>query len=135
MKLLEPITAWHSEITAIRRDLHAHPELAYEEVRTADTVAELLTQWGIPIHRGLGVTGVVGTIEGRSTQGKRVGLRADMDALPMQEHNEFPHASTYPGKMHACGHDGHTAMLLAAAKHLAEHRDFEIGRASCRERV
>lgn len=125
MKLLEPITAWHSEITAIRRDLHAHPELAYEEVRTADTVAELLTQWGIPIHRGLGVTGVVGTIEGRSTQGKRVGLRADMDALPMQEHNEFPHASTYPGKMHACGHDGHTAMLLAAAKHLAEHRDFD----------
>lgn len=125
MKLLEPITAWHDEITAIRRDLHAHPELAYQEVRTADKVAALLSEWNIPIHRGLGITGVVGIIEGKADNGKRVGLRADMDALPMQENNNFAHASRYDGKMHACGHDGHTAMLLAAAKHLAQNRDFE----------
>lgn len=125
MKLLEPMIEWHQEITSIRRDLHAYPELAYEEVRTADKVAELLTQWDIPIHRGLGITGVVGTIEGKTTNGKRIGLRADMDALPMQELNTFAHASQNDGKMHACGHDGHTAMLLAAAKYLAQHRDFE----------
>ncbi len=125
MKLLEPIIAWHDEITTIRRDLHAHPELAYQEVRTADKVAELLESWGISLHRGLGITGVVGIIEGKSDNGKRVGLRADMDALPMQELNDFPHASRHEGKMHACGHDGHTAMLLAASKYLAETRDFE----------
>jgi amidohydrolase len=111
-------------IQAIRRDLHAHPELCFEEVRTADVVARQLAAWGIPVHRGLGTTGVVGVIEGRP--GKRaVALRADMDALPMSEHNTFAHASRHPGRMHACGHDGHTAMLLAAAQHLAENRDFE----------
>ena len=125
MKLIEPLVAWKDEITAIRRDIHAHPELAYEEVRTADVVANNLESWGIPVHRGLGVTGVVGTIKGRTDNGKAVGLRADMDALPMQETNTFDHASQHAGKMHACGHDGHTAMLLAAARYLAESRDFD----------
>ena len=112
------------EIRAIRRDIHAHPELSFEEVRTADLVAAKLTEWGIPIHRGLGKTGVVGVI--KAGQGANViGLRADMDALPMQELNRFAHASQYPGKMHGCGHDGHTAMLLAAARYLAEHRHFD----------
>ncbi len=119
------IQEWTADITAIRRDIHAHPELAYEEVRTADVVAKQLTSWGIPIHRGLGVTGVVGTIQGTGRPGKALGLRADMDALPMDELNTFPHASTHLGKMHACGHDGHTAMLLGAARYLASHRDFD----------
>ena len=125
MKLAEPIVEWKSEITAIRRDIHAHPELAYEEVRTADIVAERLESWGIPTHRGLGVTGVVGTIHGKTQNGRALGLRADMDALPMQEANTFAHASQNPGKMHACGHDGHTAMLLGAARYLSQHRDFD----------
>lgn len=125
MKLADAIVGWKPEITAIRRDIHAHPELAYEEVRTADVVAEKLESWNIPIHRGLGITGVVGTIHGKTRNGKAIGLRADMDALPMQEANTFEHASQNPGKMHACGHDGHTAMLLAAARYLAEHRDFD----------
>ncbi|MEH6437166.1 M20 aminoacylase family protein [Massilia sp. DD77] len=124
MKLVEPILAFQTELQAIRRDLHAHPELCYEEVRTADMVAERLTAWGIPIVRGLGLTGVVGIIKG-GTSGRAIGLRADMDALPMQELNRFPHASTNPGKMHACGHDGHTAMLLGAARYLAQHRNFD----------
>ncbi|TAL84911.1 MAG: amidohydrolase [Candidimonas sp.] len=125
MKLVEPIVAWQSEISAIRRDIHAHPELAYEEVRTADIVAQKLESWGIPVHRGMGITGVVGTIHGKTQNGHAIGLRADMDALPMQELNTFDHASKNEGKMHACGHDGHTAMLLAAARYLAEHRDFD----------
>ncbi|MFW7343138.1 M20 aminoacylase family protein [Pollutimonas sp. H1-120] len=124
MKLAEPIVGWKSEIAAIRRDIHAHPELAYEEVRTADLVAGKLESWGIPVHRGLGVTGVVGIIKGKTESGRALGLRADMDALPMQEANTFSHASKHPGKMHACGHDGHTAMLLGAARYLSEHRDF-----------
>src|SRR5690606_37637854 len=124
MKLAEPIVGWQSEIAAIRRDIHAHPELAYEEVRTADLVAGKLESWGIPVHRGLGVTGVVGTIKGNADSKRALGLRADMDALPMQEANTFDHASKHPGKMHACGHDGHTAMLLGAARYLAGHRDF-----------
>ncbi|HRL20673.1 MAG TPA: M20 aminoacylase family protein [Alcaligenes sp.] len=124
MKLLEPISAWSHEIAAIRRDLHAHPELAFEETRTADQVAHWLKQWGIPVHRGLGITGVVGIVRGTGGDGPSVGLRADMDALPMQELNEFDHKSRHDGKMHACGHDGHTAMLLGAARYLAEHRDF-----------
>ena len=124
MKLFEPISAWSHEITAIRRDLHAYPELAFEETRTADQVASWLEKWGIPIHRGLGVTGVVGILKGTGGEGPAVGLRADMDALPMQELNEFEHKSRHEGKMHACGHDGHTAMLLGAARYLAEHRDF-----------
>ncbi|TCT09410.1 M20 aminoacylase family protein [Paralcaligenes ureilyticus] len=125
MNLVEPIVAWQSEISAIRRDIHAHPELAYEEVRTADVVAQKLESWGIPIHRGMGITGVVGTIHGKTQNGRAIGLRADMDALPMQELNTFDHASKNKGKMHACGHDGHTAMLLAAARYLAGHRNFD----------
>ncbi len=124
MKLIEPLVNFQTELTGIRRDLHAHPELCYEEVRTADVVAAKLTEWGIPIVRGLGVTGVVGIIKNGSS-GKSIGLRADMDALPMQEINTFAHASQNQGKMHACGHDGHTAMLLGAAHHLATHRNFD----------
>ncbi len=125
MKLIEPIVGWQAEMTAIRRDIHAHPELAYEEIRTADLVAERLESWGIPVHRGLGVTGVVGTIHGKTQNGRAVGLRADMDALPMQEANTFPHASKHQGIMHGCGHDGHTAMLLCAARYLAKERNFD----------
>ncbi len=124
MKLVEPIIAFQSELQTIRRDLHAHPELCYEEQRTADVVAARLTEWGIPIVRGLGITGVVGIIK-NGTSPRAIGLRADMDALPMQELNQFDHASRHDGKMHACGHDGHTAMLLGAAHHLATHRDFD----------
>lgn len=124
MKLIEPIVAAAAEMAAIRRDLHAHPELCFEEVRTADVVAAKLTEWGIPIHRGLGTTGVVGIVKA-GTSGRAIGLRADMDALPMQEFNTFAHTSQHQGKMHACGHDGHTAMLLAAAKHFATHRNFD----------
>ena len=126
MKLIDDISAQAAFLQSVRRDIHAHPELAFEETRTSDLVAKLLTDWGIPIHRGLGKTGVVGTIVGQRGKGTRsIGLRADMDALPMGEHNTFEHASQHPGKMHACGHDGHTTMLLGAAQHLAQHRDFE----------
>ncbi|AXA93029.1 M20 aminoacylase family protein [Massilia sp. YMA4] len=124
MKLVEPIIAFQSELQQIRRDLHAHPELCYEEVRTSDAVAAKLAEWGIPVVRGLGLTGVVGIIKNGSSN-RAIGLRADMDALPMQEVNTFAHASRHPGKMHACGHDGHTAMLLGAAYHLARQRDFD----------
>ena len=124
MTTLPPLTDWQDEFIAIRRDLHQHPELGYEEFRTADKVAELLQSWDIPIHRGLGETGVVGILQGKQGPGKSIGLRADMDALPMPEQNEFPHKSRHEGKMHACGHDGHTTMLLAAAKYLASHNDF-----------
>ena len=124
MQIIEPILADAAAIAAIRRDIHAHPELCFEEQRTADVIAKALTDWGIPIHRGLGKTGVVGIVKNGSSP-RAVGLRADIDALPMTEHNHFPHRSRHLGKMHACGHDGHTAMLLAAAQHLAKHRDFD----------
>ncbi len=124
MQLIEPILADVAAIQAIRRDIHAHPELCFQEERTADVIAKALTDWGIPVHRGLGKTGVVGIVQNGSSS-RAVGLRADIDALPMTEHNTFAHASQHPGKMHACGHDGHTAMLLAAAKHLAKHRNFD----------
>ncbi|MBA3623220.1 MAG: amidohydrolase [Methylibium sp.] len=124
MQLIESILAASSEVAAIRRDLHAHPELCFEEQRTSDVIARALADWGIPVHRGLGKTGVVGIVK-NGTSERAVGLRADMDALPVTEHNRFAHASKHPGKMHACGHDGHTAMLLAAAKHFARHRDFD----------
>lgn len=124
MKLIDPIVEFHSELQAIRRNIHAHPELCYEEQRTADIVAQKLTDWGIPVLRGMGVTGVVGVIK-RGTGTAAIGLRADMDALPMQEFNTFPHASRHDGKMHACGHDGHTAMLLGAAHHLAKCGNFD----------
>jgi amidohydrolase len=124
MNLLDSVITQAAAITAIRRDIHAHPELCFEENRTADVVAGRLTEWGIPIHRGLGKTGVVGIIK-NGTSPRAVGLRADMDALPMQEFNTFGHASKHAGKMHACGHDGHVAMLLAAAQHLAKNRNFD----------
>ena len=120
-------------IVAIRRDIHAHPELCFEEVRTAEVVARTLEGWGVEVHRGLGRTGVVGTIRGTAPggSGRAIGLRADMDALPMTEHNTFAHASRFPGRMHACGHDGHVAMLLAAARELAAARDTFAGTVHC----
>jgi len=123
---IEPkIRAFHDEMTAWRRDFHAHPELGYEEHRTSDIVAAKLAEWGLEVHRGLAGTGVVATLEGRAGPGNRaLGLRADMDALPMDEISGVPHASTAPGRMHACGHDGHTTMLLAAARYLSETRNF-----------
>ena len=124
MNVLDSILTQASSITAVRRDIHAHPELCFEENRTADVVARKLTEWGIEIDRGMGTTGVVGIIKS-GTSSKAIGLRADMDALPIQEKNTFEHASKHVGKMHACGHDGHTAMLLAAAQHLAKNRNFD----------
>ncbi|MBK9244557.1 MAG: amidohydrolase [Burkholderiales bacterium] len=124
MNLIDRIVQFRAEIQAIRRDIHAHPELAYDEHRTGGKVAGLLAGWGIEVHRGLGGTGVVGVL--RNGAGRRsIGLRADMDALPIAEANAFDHASKHAGRMHACGHDGHTAMLLAAAKYLAETRPFD----------
>ena len=124
MKIIESIAAQAAAIAATRRDIHAHPELCFEEVRTAELVAKQLGDWGIEVHRGLGKTGVVGIVRNGSSK-RAIGLRADMDALPMQEFNSFAHRSTQSGKMHACGHDGHVAMLLAAAPHLATRRDFD----------
>lgn len=124
MNIIPEIAARHAEHRRWRHEIHAQPELAYEEHQTADLVVRELTAAGIPFERGLGRTGVVATIEGRAP-GKRIGLRADMDALPLQEMNDFAHRSQRAGVMHACGHDGHTVMLLAAAEHLARHRDFD----------
>jgi amidohydrolase len=113
-----------AELTAIRRDIHRHPETAFEEQRTAQIVADKLQSWGIEVHRGLATTGVVGTLKGKRPGQKTIGLRADMDALHLQEKNDFDYASVHANKMHACGHDGHTTMLLGAAKHLAAAPDF-----------
>ena len=124
MKLIDELVTASPAIAAIRRDIHAHPELCFEERRTADVVAAQLTQWGIPVHQGMGTTGVVGIVRAGTSE-RAIALRADMDALPMQEFNTFAHASQHPGKMHACGHDGHTAMLLAAAQHFSSHRNFD----------
>ena len=124
MKVIDSIVEQSPVISAIRHDIHAHPELSFEEHRTASVVAGKLTEWGIPVHRGLAGTGVVGIIR-HGGSSRAVGLRADMDALPLQEKNTFAHVSRHAGKMHACGHDGHTAMLLAAAQHLARHRHFD----------
>jgi hippurate hydrolase len=124
MRMIESILADAAAIATLRRDIHAHPELCFAENRTSDLIARTLEGWGIPVHRGLGKTGVVG-IASNGNSGRAVGLRADIDALPMTEHNRFAHASRHTGKMHACGHDGHTAMLLAAARHLASHRNFD----------
>ena len=124
MYLLESIAIAHDELTRWRRDIHAHPELGFEESRTAAIVAEKLRQFGCEVHTGIGRTGVVGVL--RSGRGSRtIGLRADMDALPIHEANNFEHRSTHAGKMHACGHDGHTTMLLAAARYLGETRRFD----------
>ena len=124
MQLIDPIVKFQHEIQQIRRDIHAHPELCYEEHRTSEVVAHQLQQWGIPVVRGLGGTGVVGIIK-NGTSERAIGLRADMDALPMQEINSFAHTSQHAGKMHACGHDGHTAMLLGAAHYLSQYKDFD----------
>ncbi|CAG2151117.1 Hippurate hydrolase [Cupriavidus numazuensis] len=122
-ELRQSIQALSPEFVEIRRKIHAHPELAFEERQTSDLVAESLAAWGYEVHRGLGTTGVVGTL--RKGQGTRtLGIRADMDALPIQEKTGLDYASTIPGKMHACGHDGHTAILLCAARHLAQSVDF-----------
>ena len=127
MKLIDSILTQAADMARLRRDLHAHPELCFQEVRTADLVAAQLAEWGMATHRGMGTTGVVGIVHGRDggACGRAIGLRADMDALPMTELNTFAHASQHAGKMHACGHDGHTAMLLAAARHLAQNRHFD----------
>jgi hippurate hydrolase len=122
---VERIRQFHSELKALRRDLHAHPELAFQESRTATLVAERLRGWGIEVHTGLARTGVVGVIPGRKQGARAIGLRADMDCLPIQETNAFEHRSRHEGRMHACGHDGHTAMLLGAARYLAETRAFD----------
>ena len=122
MRIIPEIRAFEADLVAWRRDLHAHPELAYREHRTAGLVAERLQDWGIDVDRGLADTGVVGTLS--RGVGPTIGLRADMDALPMEETNTFAHRSQHPGQMHACGHDGHTTMLLGAARYLAENGDF-----------
>ncbi|QIE54881.1 amidohydrolase [Pikeienuella piscinae] len=127
MPAIERIEGYKDELIAIRRDLHEHPELGFEEVRTAGIVAEKLKSWGVEVTTGIGGTGVVGVIEG-ARPGRTIGLRADMDALPIDEQTNLPWASKTPGVMHACGHDSHTTMLLGAARYLAETRDF-AGRA------
>lgn len=124
MNTIDRIREYADELTALRRDLHAHPEIGFEEVRTSGIVAEQLEKFGIEVHRGLGRTGVVGVLQGRPGS-RRIGLRADMDALPITEETNLPYRSTVPGKMHACGHDGHTTMLIGAARYLAETRDFD----------
>ncbi len=127
MPVINRVAEFHEEITAWRRDFHANPELLYDVHRTAGKVEEMLNSFGVDeVVTGLGRTGVVGLIKGNKTgSGKVIGLRADMDALPIHERSGKPHASTVEGKMHACGHDGHTAMLLGAAKYLAETRNFD----------
>lgn len=122
--IIPEIQQQFAEIQTIRRDIHAHPELSYSEQRTSNLIANKLTEWGIPIQRNLGKTGIVGILSA-GTSNRAIGLRADMDALPIAELNTFTHRSEFPGKMHACGHDGHTAMLLAAAQYLSNHRHFD----------
>jgi hippurate hydrolase len=122
---LERISGFKDELAAWRQDLHAHPELGFEEERTSAIVAEKLASWGIEVHRGVGKTGVVGVLRGKGGNYRRIGLRADMDALPIEETTGLPFRSQNPGRMHACGHDGHTTMLLGAARYLAETRGFD----------
>ena len=124
MDVLDRIRGFADRLTEIRRDIHAHPEIGFEETRTAGLVARELESYGVEVHTGLGKTGVVGVVKGKGGDGKRIGLRADMDALPMDELTNLPWSSRNPGKFHGCGHDGHTTMLLGAARYLAETRDF-----------
>ena len=125
MPTIDRIESFADELTAIRRDLHAHPEIGFEEVRTSGIVAEKLAQWGVEVHRGIGGTGVVGVLKGKGNGGKRIGLRADMDALPMEENTNLKWRSTIPGRFHGCGHDGYTTILLGTARYLAETRNFD----------
>lgn len=125
MPIINSIAAMKDEMTEWRQDIHRHPELGFEEFRTSNLVAEKLEAWGVEVHRGIGQTGVVGVLKGSGESNKSIGLRADMDALPMQEENDFAHKSVHDGKFHGCGHDGHTTMLLGAAKYLAETRNFD----------
>src|SRR5580765_2768678 len=125
MPTIDRIDGFADELTAIRRDLHAHPEIGFEEVRTSGIVAEKLKGWGIEVHRGLGGTGVVGVLKGKGSGSRRIGLRADMDALPMEENTNLKWRSTIPGRFHGCGHDGHTTILLGTARYLAETRNFD----------
>ncbi len=127
MPVLPEILDYADDLTAIRRDFHMHPEIGFQEHRTSARVAELLESWGVTVTRGVGGTGVVGVLDG-ARPGRTIGLRADMDALPMAEETNLPFASRNPGVFHGCGHDGHTTMLLGAARYLAAHRDF-AGRA------
>src|SRR5271170_1526904 len=125
MPIVNRVADLHGEITAWRRDIHAHPELRYDVHRTAGSVADKLRSFGCDeVVPGIGRTGVVGVIRGNKPGNKVIGMRADMDALPLQEETGLPYKSTVAGKMHACGHDGHTTMLLGAAKYLAETRNF-----------
>lgn len=124
--IIESIALFHDELSALRQDIHAHPELGFQEKRTSDLVAQSLTALGYEVHRGIGGTGLVGVLEGRrNTSGRCIGLRADMDALPILEQGQHSYASTNQGVMHACGHDGHTTVLLGAARYLAETRNFD----------
>ena len=124
MAIIERIRSEHDRLTALRRDIHAHPELGFAEERTSALVAESLAACGCEVHRGIGKTGVVGSLTSGSSP-RAIGLRADMDALPIEEANPVPYRSRHPGRMHACGHDGHTTMLLGAARYLAETRRFD----------
>ncbi|MDO8301591.1 M20 aminoacylase family protein [Lacisediminimonas sp.] len=124
MEIIQAIQEFADDLQGIRRHLHRHPELCFEEHRTSELIADYLTQWDIPVVRGLAGTGLVGVIR-NGNSGKAIGLRADMDALPVQELNQFEHTSVNAGKMHACGHDGHMAMLLGAAHYLARHKNFD----------
>src|SRR6201999_1553817 len=125
MPPIDRIEAFAGELTAIRRDLHAHPEIGFEEVRTSGIVAEKLAQWGVEVHRGLGGTGVVGVLKGKGSGTRSIGLRADRAALPMEENTNLRWRSTIPGRFHGCGHDGHTTILLGTARYLAETRNFD----------
>ena len=125
MTVINSIADRADEHRGWRYQLHMHPEISYEEEWTSDFIAARLAEFGIEVHRGMGKTGVVGVLHGRGAGTRAIGLRADIDALPMQELNDFAHASRNPGRMHACGHDGHTTMLLGAAQYLAETRNFD----------
>ncbi|WP_458757539.1 M20 aminoacylase family protein [Afipia sp. TerB] len=125
MPNIDLIDSYADQLTAIRRDLHAHPEIGFEEHRTSGIVADYLQTWGIEVHRGIGSTGVVGVLKGNGSGSRRIGLRADMDALPMEEKTNLGWRSTIPNRFHGCGHDGHTTILLGTARYLAETRNFD----------
>jgi hippurate hydrolase len=129
MPTIDLIESFADELTSIRRDIHAHPEIGFEEKRTSELVAEKLKAWGIEVHRGIGGTGVVGVVKGRKNNGRRIGLRADMDALPMQESTNLPWRSTIPNRFHGCGHDGHTTILLVQHA-ISRRHEISTGRRS-----